>query len=620
MPSSLGDFLFWLHRAPLTPAALHTLATMAWPPLEGDDEVQCQHLGPSISLWSRGAVHCETAEKAGGLALVNPPAGASDGTMPSEQSADPVLAAWLHARRSVPDPNRGRFCYLTWDAEALSVSMWTDPFRSVAAFYFINNDHVLCASDLRLILACGVVEPAVDPQAIYHYLNFSYIPAPLSPIKHVAKLPAGTELQASFGQARTRVYWDARYPEDLRGTTDILSAALRDNIVAAVLRHRPAAENRWGTFLSGGTDSSSISGILARNTPDRRVASFSIGFGEAAFDELDYARIAATHFGLDAHMRDVHEQDSVELLPRLVLAFDEPFGNSSAIPTYYCAQLARDAGLDTLVAGDGGDEIFGGNERYKKDQILEMYHRGPGLLHWTGDMLARALRHVDSRSANRIKNFIARGSLPNPDRFYSDDAFASVHYPELLSADFRAAVDRGDSLAHQRRIYHQAATANELHRLMYLDLKMTLADNDVVKVTRAARLAGINVVFPFLDPDLVAFTGRLPGHCKVRWLQKRFLFKRAMRDILPEAILNKTKQGFGLPISVWLRQRGRYRDLIHDTVLSSRALARGYFNRGFVQSLLERHERGAWDHSPEMYSLLMLELWHRTYLDGHDGK
>ncbi|TXC66417.1 hypothetical protein FSC37_12905 [Piscinibacter aquaticus] len=320
-------------------------------------------------------------------------------------------------------------------------------------------------------------------------------------------------------------------------------------------------------------------------------------------------------FGLNPHEYRVSEADAVQAIGQLVRAYDEPFGNASAIPTYYCARIAADTGVSMMIAGDGGDEIFGGNERYFKDKIFEAFHTAPAWVRGLGHGAAAMLKGSDSRFANRVKNFVHRASLPNPDRFYSDDSFASDHFDELLSADFRSRVGIDDALDVQRRIYAQASADCTLHRLMYLDLKMTIADNDVVKVVRAARSAGVDVMFPYLDPRLIEFTGRLPGSDKVRGNNKRHLFKLATEHVLPEAIRKKKKQGFGLPISVWLRRNGPYGALAHDVVLSDRALQRGYAQPDFIRHLIRRHQSGAWDHSPEIHSLMMLELWHREFVD-----
>jgi asparagine synthase (glutamine-hydrolysing) len=388
-------------------------------------------------------------------------------------------------------------------------------------------------------------------------------------------------------------------------------------MVNTVRNYGPARADGWGMFLSGGTDSSSIASILARGR-SAPVKSFSIGFEESGYDELPFSRIAQKAFGLKAQELRVGEKDAVASIPRLVSAYDEPFGNSSAIPTFYCAELAAKSGVDLLVAGDGGDEIFGGNERYRKDQILERYYRAPRVVRGLGSLVAKILNGVDTRFANRVKNFVERGSMPNPDRFYSDDSFASDHFSDLLTEAFRSRIERDESLDVQRSIFRSAQADCSLHRLMYLDLKMTIADNDVVKVVRAAKLAGVEVVFPYLDRDLVDYTGHLPGTDKVRGLRKRYLFKQATLEILPEAIREKKKQGFGLPVSVWLRRGGPFHSMVRDIVLSDRAIGRGYYQPGFLRHLMDRHERGAWDHASELYMLLMLELWHREYIDPRD--
>jgi asparagine synthase (glutamine-hydrolysing) len=616
MSSALGDFLLWVRRPQKNVVANLDLRAIEWPPIGSDVEARRHDVSPEISIWCRGDVLLRTADDAGGVAVVNAPTRMNGGSAMREED-DRILKGWMQARMIEPRTALGRYCYALWDVQTRRVTTFTDAFRTCSIYYATTADQFVCGTDLRLILATGSLDGEVDPRSLYHYLNFSYIPAPWSAIKGIYKLPAGTLLSASPGELATQRYWDPRYVEDLTGDTETLSAELRDQIVASVRRYRPLSSANWGAFLSGGTDSSSIAGILAREPGGGSVSTFSIGFGESEFDELGYARIAAAHFSFDAHMRIVSEDDAVDVLPRIVRTFDEPFGNASAIPTHYCAMLAQQFGVTTLVAGDGGDEIFGGNDRYRKDKILEWFYRAPRIVRKSGELTSRFLSGVDSRWANRLKNFVQRGSLPNPDRFYSDDSFVSDHFAELLTEDFRGAVGRDDSLNYQRHVYGEADARCDLHKLMYLDLKMTIADNDIVKVTRAGRLAGIGVVFPYLDRDLIEYTGRLPCKYKVSGLRKRYLFKRAMRDILPQAILEKTKQGFGLPVSVWLRRQGRFRELVNDIVFAQRAASRGYFNMGYVRSLLERHQRGAWDYSPEIYRLLMLELWHKAYLDNH---
>lgn len=612
MSGTLGDFLVLVGSADGAAKAHRLTDPRHWAPWAGvSAEVLYQEAARGIHVWRRGDVAFAAGGDNGGLGVAIEPSGGANAQTDVRTTA---LQTWARDRQWSPQGLRGRFGYVFWDAAAQRVLACTDAFRSCTIYYAQTAFGLVIASDLRLIVRSGLITPRVSPHAVYHYLNFSYVPAPFSAVEDVSKLAPGHCLESIGGRTTLRKYWDARYPADLNGADAPRAEALRDQMIAAVRNYGPAESHGWGTFLSGGTDSSSISSMLSkgRSTP---VNSFSIGFEEDGYDELPYSRIASKAFGMKAHERRVNEKDALAVVPQLVRAYDEPFGNSSAIPTFYCAELAARHGVTLMVAGDGGDEIFGGNERYRKDQIFERYYRAPGVVRGLGWLAAKSMSGFDTRFANRVKNFVERGSMPNPDRFYSDDSFASDHFDDLLHPDFRSRLQRDESLDVQRGIFREAEADCDLHRLMYLDLKMTIADNDVVKVVRAAKLAGVQVVFPYLDRDLIDYTGRLPGSDKVRGLEKRFLFKQATVDILPEEIRKKKKQGFGLPVSVWLRNRGKFHDMARETVLSQRATGRGYCEPGFVQQLMERHERGAWDHASEIYMLMMLELWHREYID-----
>jgi asparagine synthase (glutamine-hydrolysing) len=615
MSTALGDFLICISDEPGASLPERAMDPARWPAWRGGTP-RLTLLTPAtgMSVVYSGDVRCVTVGDRGGIGLAREPERAGVGPGPAT-GADAALGEWLNGRDLRPEDRRGRYVFAFWDNQQRSLTAFTDAFRTYSVFYYSTPTKLLCASDLRLILAALDHTPPVDRVALYHYLNFAYIPSPRSIIEGIAKLESGSRLDARTGKVSTRRIWDAPYPEDLRGSDDERASELRDHIVGNVRDYTPGMDSQWGTFLSGGTDSSSISGILARGVTDRKVDSFSIGFAEEGYDELSYSRIASRHFGLNAHERSVGERDTVAIINRLITGFDEPFGNSSAIPTFYCADFARSEGKELLIAGDGGDEIFGGNERYAKDKIFGRYHNAPWALRASGSLLAKALSGVDLHIANRIRNMIQRGTMPNPDRFYSDDAFASTHFDELLSPDFQHAVARDDSLQYQRDVYARAQTTSELHRLMYLDLKMTIAESDLVKVIRSANVAGIDVAFPYIDRELVEYTGRLPDRFKVNGLNKRHLFKLAMEEILPLEIRKKKKQGFGLPIAVWMRREGDLRDMINDVVLSDRARQRGYFNFQFVRDLIDRHERNLWDHAPDIFRLLMLELWHREYID-----
>ncbi|MDO5102169.1 MAG: asparagine synthase-related protein [Lautropia sp.] len=536
---------------------------------------------------------------------------------PVQDDLGAVMQAWLDYRQAPVEQCTGRFVLICWDLANSLVQVITDAFKTWPVCYVnVPDQGLAAASDMRLLLGTGLARPELSASALYHYLNFYYVPARSAIYQGVEKLGGGQRLRYQDDIAEVESWWQLRYPEDLHLGRSRAAIQLRDHIIDNVRQYRPQHNRDWGAFLSGGTDSSSICGILARNAAPEVVSSFSIGFAEPGYDELEYARIASSTFGLDAHERRVNEQEAVDALPRLIDAFDEPFGNASAIPTYYCAKMAADAGKHLLVAGDGGDEIFGGNERYLKDRIFSLYFHAPAFIRAIGKQAHRHLSGTDQRWANRIRNFIERGSLPNPDRFYTDDSFASDHYDTLLTAGFRAQVGRDASLDLQRAIWKELPAPSELHRLMHLDLLMAISDNDIVKVTGACRTADVSVVFPYLDRHLVEYTARLPAYFKLHGTNKRALFKEAMNSTLPEAIRRKKKQGFGLPVSLWMRGNGPFRQLLNDTLESPNAHLWQYIEVDAVRKLLARHQRHAWDHASELYQLLVLELWFQRH--AHD--
>ncbi|MBL8298394.1 MAG: hypothetical protein JNN30_08615 [Rhodanobacteraceae bacterium] len=527
---------------------------------------------------------------------------------PSELCQPGAVAPWQKWR--------GRFVFVQYDTVSGEWLAVCDHFATLPLYYSRHQDNLLLSNTLAPLLRTPWCARRPDAAALFHYLNFACIPAPLTVVPEVRRLPPAGLLRWRGGDVSVERWWRPPYAEDLDGHPETLAGELRERIVASVQRYRPAKGANWGCFLSGGTDSSSVVSILARQHADDTVHSYSIGFAEAGYDELGFARIAADACGAQGHFGSVDEAETLAVLPRLTELFDQPFGNASAVPTRACAGMAAQDGRHILLAGDGGDEVFGGNERYAKDLIMQSFYRLPSPVKALGRALGRVLGGGRVRLFNRIDNFARRGSLPNPDRFYTDDAFASEHFDALLNPAFARSLQPDLSLAFMRELYAGCDARAELHRLMALDLDMAIAQNDLIKVDGACRHAGVGVRFPFLDPDLVAYTGRLRAHWKVRGLDKRHLFKRAMQTVLPEVILRKPKQGFGLPISVWMAERPAFRDWLHDLLLSDRSAQRGWFEPGFIRTLFDRHVAGGWDYSAPLWQLAILELWMRRHLDG----
>jgi asparagine synthase (glutamine-hydrolysing) len=500
---------------------------------------------------------------------------------------------------------RGRYAFVAWrDGRVVAL---TDHF-STLSLYTLSTGPVV-GTDFRVVSSRS--KRRIDLQSVYHYFNFAHVPAPSTLFTDVRRQEPGTRYLFEKGRATEARYYLPEYPEDLSGSDESLAAELRERMVATVNAYRPQGD-AWGCFLSGGTDSSSITSMLSKKG---RVRSFSIGFAEEGYDELGYARIAAEACGAEPSFHSVSREEAQALVSRVVEVYDQPFGGSSSIPTLACARLAHDKGVGMLLAGDGGDEIFGGNQRYAKDVIMETWYSMPPALKRVGKVVGGAAGKTGNFFLNRVENFFERASLPNPDRFYTDDSFASDHYQELLTPQFRNAVACGSSLEWMRGVYKLGKTGGPLHRVMRLDLHNAIAQHDLRKVDSAARSAGVSVRFPYLDRELVDWVNRLPERYKVRGLTKRYLFKQAMVGILPQAILKKKKQGFGLPISVWLRSDAAFGAMVREVLFDARTRARGWWQPAFVEKLLAEHLRGSWDHSDYLFRLLMLELWLRRYVD-----
>lgn len=510
---------------------------------------------------------------------------------------------------------RGRFVFVARRRDGAEWLAVTDHFGTLPLYYSADGERLLLASRLGPLLRAPWCARSPDPQALFHYLNFACIPAPQTIVAEALRLPPAGMLRWNGRAAQVERWWRPSYAEDLDGDPRQLAGALREQVVASVQRYRPASEQAWGCFLSGGTDSSSITSILSRQQPGAQVHSYSIGFAEAEYNELAFAAEAARACGAEGHFGSIDEEETLSVLTRLVELYDQPFGNASAVPTLACAAMAAADGRNLLIAGDGGDEIFGGNERYAKDRIMQAWYRLPAPLRGLGRTLGRRLGGGSHRFLNRIDNFTRRASLPNPDRFYTDDAFASEHFDTLLGEGLRTALQRDASLDWMRTAHASCSAGSELHKLMALDLELAIAQNDLVKVDGACRHVGVGARFPFLDPDLVDYSGRLRAHFKLRGGEKRYLFKQAMAGILPQAILSKRKQGFGLPVAVWIRENPGFRAMLEDLLLSERSRARGWFQPDFVRGLLQRHLAGAWDHAPELWQMAVLELWMRRHLD-----
>jgi asparagine synthase (glutamine-hydrolysing) len=510
---------------------------------------------------------------------------------------------------------QGQFCLALHDAPNRRLVLVTDRFATRPIYYRQHSGALHFGSRLAPVAGDAVI----DGQAILEYLHGQAIPAPRTPFIGVSKLPAAHFLIADEGGVNVRPYWDMTYPESRNGSASFWAGRLRGEIEAAVGRYVEAegSLDSAGSFLSGGTDSSTIAGLLSRSSP-RPVKTFSIGYAEEGYDELFYAHAASRWFGTLQHDWRLSPAEALDSLPAIVDYYEEPFGNASALPTYRCAQLARENGVRVLFAGDGGDELFAGNERYATDKVFSLYRRIPRPIRRAlTDPLLTSLP-VGLPGLGRACRYVRRSNIPNPRRIFSYSLLLSQPLDNLLTADFLASIDPKEILAVAEAHFRRPAPGtSELNRLLYLDLKMAIVDNDLRKVGGMAELAGIEVRYPFLDTGLAELSGLIPTHLKLHRFEKRYIFKRALADFLPPEVLSKRKHGFGAPVAVWMRTDRRWREFAGDLLHDPRTIQRGYVRPSVLESLWQQIESGGPSYYGDtLWPLLMLELWHRRHAAG----
>ena len=451
----------------------------------------------------------------------------------------------------------------------------------------------------------------IDPQAIYDYLYFHAIPSPRTIFKGVYRLPPGHVAVFERGTVSVKPYWQPNFEAPRAASFDALAAEfrqlLRDSVKTQLDGSKP------GCFLSGGTDSSTVAGLLGE-VSGQQAATFSIGFDAQGYDEMAFARIAANQFKTEHHEYYVTPEDLVQGIAKVASHFDQPFGNSSALPAYYCAKMAREHGVTRLLAGDGGDELFGGNTRYAKERIFGWWGLLPGGLR-TGALapLLEGQRNSGVPLLRKAASYAEQASVPMPDRQQMYNLLLRLGADKVLTPALLAQVDQSSPLAQQRAVWSGASSANAsaLNQQLAYDWRYTLAESDLPKVRGATQLAGIGVGYPMLDDRLLAFSCRLPDEYKLKGLKLRWFFKEALRGLLPEDIIKKKKQGFGLPFGVWANGHAGLKALAHESLQGT--VERGIVRRDFVDELLQRHLPAHPGYYGEMvWILMMLEQWLRA--------
>jgi asparagine synthase (glutamine-hydrolysing) len=503
---------------------------------------------------------------------------------------------------------RGMFAFAIYDMRQRRLLLARDRLGIKPLHYAFADGRLLFGSEIKSILAAAPELGAIDQRALWEYLYFGYVPDPATAFLPIQKLPPGHVLEFERGRVSLHEYWDLPKYATHRPRSEEECLHELEHQLAEAVRIQLVADVPLGALLSGGTDSSTVVALMARAS-SRPVKTFSVGFHHADFNEAPYAKLVAERFGTEHHELIV-EPNVVETVETLTRAMEEPFGDSSMLPTYYISRLARQH-VTVALSGDGGDELFAGYERY---QIHLQRRNFKWIPEWVREFYRKQL-HSRLPSSVPARNLAYSVSLPWAERYLEGVSLRAFDREmALLSHDFRAtALGDADPMSTLRRFLDQAPAHDPLSRVLYLDTKTYLPGDILAKVDRMSMLNSLEVRVPILDHLFVEWVAGLPPEWKMRGRKQKYIFgKLAERVGVPKDVLDRPKQGFALPLRHWMRTE--LKDLIVSILLDSSTVQRGYFNPPGVRRLLDEHFQGRRDHSARIWRFLMFELWHRNFL------
>lgn len=514
---------------------------------------------------------------------------------------------------------RGMFAFAIWDENRQRLFLARDRIGQKPLFYREEAGRLSFASELKSLLQIPGASREVDPHAIDLFLAYQYVPHPWSILKGYQKLPPAHRAIYEKGQLKVERYWTPPY-QNPQGRSDLQfespqqwSKALRQTLTESV-RIRMRSDVPLGAFLSGGIDSTIIAGLM-QSMSERPVHTFSIGFPVKQFDERSYAREAAKMLGTEHH-EYVVEPEALEMLPRLSWHYDEPFADSSAIPTMYLSQVTRQE-VTVSLSGDGGDELFAGYDRYRAVALSQWFDRLPNFAKkmMTASIWQKLPASVEQKSfRRRVKRFLAGLAVP-PERRYLKwvGIFDTERRLEMYTPEFREQIHAFDADQFLLDAYQLCPDRDFVTRTTATDVLTYLPCDILTKVDIASMAHSLECRSPFLDHHVAELAAVMPLNLKMHKGRGKQILVDTFSDLLPESIQTRKKMGFGVPLNKWFRNE--LKPLLFDVLLDQRSLDRQIFNRAAVEQLINEHQNQQWDHSARLWSLLVLEMWFRTFID-----
>lgn len=526
-----------------------------------------------------------------------------------------IIHAYERYGADCPRHLRGMFAFAIWDERTEELLLARDRVGKKPLLYAQVASGLVFGSEFSAMLKHPEVGRDVDWEAIHYYLSFMCVPAPLTAFRQIRKLEPGHTLRYSrrTGEIKTERYWRLDFSRKERW--DEREAGERAvEVLREAVRVRLMSEVPLGAFLSGGVDSSAVVALMSEESSEP-VKTFSIGFEEQDFSELEHARRVAKHVGAEHH-EFVVRPEALEVLPMLVDHYGEPYADSSAIPTYYVARETR-RHVTVALNGDGGDECFAGYERYAAMRLAEQYRRLPSVVR--GQIVERAVSLLPASELTRnrlksLKRFVGVASLPPVERYlHWMSVFGEAAKRELYTKEFAREQEGREARSWIAPWFAQANGAGAVEAALLADTMTYLPNDLLVKVDIATMAVSLEARSPFLDHHVMEFAASLPESLKLRGLTTKYLLKRVLKRLLPAENLKRRKMGFGVPIGHWFR--GEMKEFVRARLLSEKFAGRGLFEAGAVARLVSEHTEGRRDHSAQLWTLLMLELWFERFID-----
>jgi asparagine synthase (glutamine-hydrolysing) len=530
-------------------------------------------------------------------------------TFKTRSDTETILHAYEEYGEDCVHHLRGMFAFAIWDRRKRRLLLARDRLGVKPLYYYRSNRFFAFASEIKALLEIPSIPREVDPDALDLYLSLRYVPGPRTMFKNIFRLQPGHVLVMDETGVRTRKYWDINYSAQGTHSPQHILETFDERLEESV-RMRLIAEVPLGVFLSGGLDSSAILALMSKVAGGDRVKTFSVGYEasgakEEEANEFEYARLATNAFAAEHHEYRLSPQEFEDFVPNLVWHLDEPLADPSSIPLYFISKLARDH-ITVVLSGEGADEVLAGYGVYRRMLAIDQVHRSlpAGLFApWLARLApTEALRHYARMCGQPLEaryRGVSRGfGAESKQRLVGEDRtkHSEQQLRELFDGYFKA-VDK----------------ASPLNRMLYVDAKVWLPDDLLMKADKMTMANGLELRVPFLDHKLVEFAAMLPDDWKLGGKGGKTLLRQAMRGVLPNAIIDRPKKGFPLPIASWLR--GPLRQFTRENLLARHAACGRYLNSSAVTRIINEHEHGRVDRSQEVWALLVFEFWHRHFID-----